>query len=50
MIKRSAVRNEVTEVMGWGWNSFLRVLLQVIGRTFGFNLSEMDNHWRIMNR
>lgn len=47
MIKGTAVRNEVTDIMRWGWNSLIRVLLQVIGRTLGFKLSKMDNHRRI---
>lgn len=47
MIKGTAVRNEITDIMRWGWNSFIRALLQVIGRTLGFKVSKMDNHWRI---
>lgn len=50
MINRSEVRNKVTRVMGWGWTSFLRVLLKAIGRTLGFQLTKMDNHWGIMSR
>lgn len=50
MIKGTAIRNKVTDVMGWGWNSFLSVLLDAIGRTLGFKLSKVDNHWTIMSR
>lgn len=47
-MNRGRVRDEVREVLGWGWELTMEGLMASSVRTLSFTLNEAGNHWDIL--